>query len=325
MQLSKPPLLAGRLVLLPPPSSLSPVRVPLHGSTSLVRFEAIEKRPRVRPVCGHQATNRAEPDRPEQFDKSFKYLLASRLPFPSVSSPLLSARSLSCSCFGDMDEASASSLVRKAYRLPSTISMAETFPCALPRQWFDFRRSGPHLKMAMDLDGKGFRDAKKLRAYPRIREAFATGTPIVELEGPGGRRMLLDFLRKAVVLLDDTGAPTHYAALYWVDTDRFLFSPTLYGDMDEDAVRRVFHGSCCGFLAITAVRRCRHREERTLGFLERMKFRAKYLFGWYGAAAADVEAAADGGDLRTNWPLLPAGVAHGRGLHVSAQARPRDR
>jgi hypothetical protein len=155
------------------------------------------------------------------------------------------------------------------------------------------------------------------------KRAFAAGKPIVDIElkgSGGGRRMLL---RKAVVLLDDKGAPTHTCALYWVDTDGFLFSPTLYGGMDEDAVRRVFDGSCCGFFAITAVRRCRHREERTLGFLERMKSRAEWLFGWYGAAPADVEAAADGGGLRTNWSLLPAHQAHGRGLHVSAQPRHR--
>ncbi|KAG2588051.1 uncharacterized protein LOC120673521 [Panicum virgatum] len=82
--------------------------------------------------------------------------------------------------------------------------------------------------------------------------------------------------------------------------------------MDEDAVRRVFEGSCGSFYAITAVRRCRHREERTLGFLERIKSRAEWLFGWYGAAPADVEAAADGGDLRTNLPIMPAHLAHDR-------------
>ena len=155
-----------------------------------------------------------------------------------------------------MNEGSASSIVRKAYHLPSTIPMGETFPCALPRQWFDFRRSGPPLKIGFDWDGKGFGDAKN--PCPVVREAFAAGKPIVDIElkgSGGGRRMLLDFLRKAVVLLDDKGAPTHTCALYWVDTDGFLFSPTLYGGMDEDAVRRVFDGSCCGFFAITAVRR----------------------------------------------------------------------
>ncbi|OEL15089.1 hypothetical protein BAE44_0023892, partial [Dichanthelium oligosanthes] len=117
---------------------------------------------------------------------------------------------------------------------------------------------------------------------------------------------LLDFLRKVIVHLDDEGAPTLTVALYWIDAGRFLFSPTLFGDVDEDAVRRVFDGSSHGSLAITAVRRCCYREARTLGFLEKMKLQEKWLFGWYGAAAADVEAAADGGDLLTNWTLLGA-------------------
>ena len=96
-------------------------------------------------------------------------------------------------------------------------------------------------------------------------------------------------------------------------------SPPRWG-MDEDAVRRVFEGSCGGFNAITAVRRCRHREERTLGFLERIKSRAEWLFGWYGAAPADVEAAADGGDLRTNLPIMPAHLAHDRGVSLANSA-----
>lgn len=75
----------------------------------------------------------------------------------------------------------------------------------------------------------------------------------------------MDFLRRVAVYLDDKGAPTHTIALYWVDADGFLFSPMLFGDVDEDAVRRMFDGSSHGSLAITAVRRCRHREARTIG------------------------------------------------------------
>uniref|UniRef100_K3XRB4 Uncharacterized protein n=1 Tax=Setaria italica TaxID=4555 RepID=K3XRB4_SETIT len=232
-------------------------------------------------------------------------------------------RSLSRYCFGDMDEASASSLVRELYRLPPSIPIEETFARSLPRQWFEFQRSGPPIKIGWIFEGIFLHT--KTAPPPRImREAFASGRAIAEyVDGPGGggKRMILDFLRKVLIVLDDKGVPKKMCAFYWVDAYGFLFSPTLFGDVDEHAVRRAFDGSSRGSLAITAVRRCHHREARTLGFLERMKFQQKWLFGWYGAAAADVEAAADGGDLSMNWPLLGAGRAHGRGLHVSSQER----
>ena len=101
-------------------------------------------------------------------------------------------------------------------------------------------------------------------------------------------------------------------------------SPPRWG-VDEDAVRRVFEGSCGGFNAITAVRRCRHREARAVAFLDKMKGRGAWVFGWCGAAAHDVQATADGGDLRVNWPLLGAVRAHGRGVHLSVQGEPMPR
>ncbi|CAO2198270.1 unnamed protein product [Urochloa humidicola] len=214
-----------------------------------------------------------------------------------------------------MDESSTSSLVGKPYYLPPCIPIEETFPRSLPRQWSDFRRSGPPIKFGLIADVGFFLHAKTPSSI--MREAFASGKGIIV-----GKEMIYDFLRKVVIHLDDKGVPRVIGACYWVDADGFLFAPTLFGGVDESAVRRVFDGSSHGSLAITAVRRCHHREVRTLGFLERMKSRDEWTFGWYGAAAADVEAAADGGDLRMNWPLLGSHKAHGRGLHVSPQEHP---
>ena len=54
---------------------------------------------------------------------------------------------------------------------------------------------------------KGFSNPKN--PYPEVSEAFAAGTTIADCKDPGGRRVLLDFLRKSAVVLDDEGAPTH--------------------------------------------------------------------------------------------------------------------
>ncbi|KAG2596898.1 hypothetical protein PVAP13_5KG188300 [Panicum virgatum] len=110
---------------------------------------------------------------------------------------------------------------------------------------------------------------------------------------------------------------------YWVDDDGWIFLPTLWGDVDEASVRNALDGpSSDGRLAITAVSRCRHREARAVAFLDKMKGRGAWVFGWCGAAAHDVQATADGGDLRVNWPLLGAVRAHGRGVHLSVQGEP---
>ncbi|RCV23871.1 hypothetical protein SETIT_5G039800v2 [Setaria italica] len=106
-----------------------------------------------------------------------------------------------------------------------------------------------------------------------------------------------------------------------VDDDGWIFSPALWGDVDEASVRKAFDGR----LAITAVRHCCHRDARAVRFLDSTKGRSAWPFGWYGAAAHDVQVVADGGDLTVNWPLLGAVRAHGRGIHLSVQGRPMPR
>ncbi|RLN24000.1 putative inactive poly [Panicum miliaceum] len=129
--------------------------------------------------------------------------------------------------------------------------------------------------------------------------------------------VLHDFLRKVVVLvLDAEGVINKTMGFNWVDDDGWVFSPALWGDVDEASRRAPRH---------PAVRRCCHREARAVRFLDSTKGWGAWAFGWYGAAARDVQVAADGGDLAVNWPLLGAGRAHGRGIHLSVQGKPMPR
>jgi hypothetical protein len=139
--------------------------------------------------------------------------------------------------------------------------------------------------------------------------------------------VLHDFSRKVVVVLelDAEGVINKAMGFNWVDDDGWVFSPALWGDVDEASVREALDGPSDGRLAITAVRRCCHCEVRAVRFLDSTKGRGAWAFGWYGAAARDVQVAADGGDLAANWPLLGAGRAHGRGIHLSVQGKPMPR
>ncbi|CAO2162179.1 unnamed protein product [Urochloa humidicola] len=212
--------------------------------------------------------------------------------------------------------ASFSSLVREAVGLPYGVSVEEASLASLPRQWLDFKRSRPPKKFVLI----GHEEKGERPIETSVREDFATGRPVAEvaIPNPPGSRVLYDFLRKVVLVLDAEGAIEKTMAFYWVDDDGWIFLPVLWGDADEAKIRKALEGR----LAVTAVRRCRHREARAVGFLDKMRGRTAWAFGWYGAAARDVQAAADGGDLAVNWALLGDVRAHGRGVHLSVQGDP---
>jgi hypothetical protein len=222
---------------------------------------------------------------------------------------------------GETSGSSASSMVRvrEAVGIPYGVSVEEASLSSLPRQWRQFNRSRRPKKLVLI----GHEEKGERIIEPEVREAFAAGKPVVKMTvaKPEGSSMFYDFLRKVVLLLDGEGTIQKTMGFYWVDDDGWIFLPTLWGDVDEASVRKALDGR----LAITAVRRCRHREARAVGFLDTMKGRGAWVFGWYGAAAHDVQAAADGGDLTVNWPLLGDVRAHGRGIHLSVQSEPMPR
>ncbi|CAL4950423.1 unnamed protein product [Urochloa decumbens] len=159
----------------------------------------------------------------------------------------------------------------------------------------------------------------------RIEDAFGAKKAVVEVLS-GGSRLLFDFLRMVCVRFDGGSAAKRISAFCWVDDDGSFFSPAGFGGVDEASVRQAFDSSSKRLLSLTAVRRCRHREARVRGILNR----TSWTFGWYGAAPEDLDAAADGGEVRTNWQLLDLVGAekgqpqsHGRVLHVSAVNRLR--
>ena len=223
-----------------------------------------------------------------------------------------------------MGVTSASSMLREAVGLPYGVSVEEASLSSLPRQWRDFNRSRPPKKFVLI----GHEEKGERLIESGVKEAFSAGKPVVRMavSKPEGACVFYDFLRKVVLVLDGEGTIKKTTEFYWVDDDGWIFLPTLWGDVDEASVRKALDGpSSDGRLAITAVSRCRYREARAVAFLDKMKGRGAWVFGWYGAAAHDVQAAADGGDLRVNWPLLGAVRAHGRGVHLSVQGEPMPR
>nr|CAB3476924.1 unnamed protein product [Digitaria exilis] len=86
----------------------------------------------------------------------------------------------------------------------------------------------------------------------------------------------LPFGVSVILVLDAGGTIMETLGFYWVDDDGWIFLPTLWGDVDEAAVRKALDGPSDGRLDITAVRRCHHREARAVGFLDKMKGRGAH-------------------------------------------------
>jgi hypothetical protein len=214
--------------------------------------------------------------------------------------------------------ATASLVIQEAGNLPYDIPVEEVFPSSLPRQWRDFKRSGPPKNIGMIENERIFPPIPCLPAS--VTEAFAAGNPVAEFFETSGTRVILDFLHKVWIRDDAKEATKRAFAFYWVDADGRFFMSARLGSADEASVRRAFNGQSQGRLAIKEVRRrCQHREVLIMEFLRKMVYRrAAWLFGWYGASPAEVEEVTDGGEVPANWQLVGAELAHGRGIHVSA-------
>lgn len=217
-----------------------------------------------------------------------------------------------------MATAAAALVLQKYGTLPRNIPLSVVFPSSLPGQWEDFRRSG--LPTSMGLVDRAARRLTPHPTPPSVLEAFASGNPMAEFVDPtSGRRCVLDFLRKILIAFPDAnGSKVGVQAFYWVEEDGELFMSASLGGVNGASVVQSFLGPAQGRLAVTSLRRCRHRAALVFGFLDKMKYRDTWLFGWYGASSADVEEATNGGDVPDNWQLIGPEMAHGRGVHVSA-------
>ncbi|CAL4964150.1 unnamed protein product [Urochloa decumbens] len=192
-------------------------------------------------------------------------------------------------------------------------------PGPLSRQWLDFQRSGAPVKIVLIFRDRGM----TYGVGPSNPQTIAAKKPIMKWVLPCGTTLLLDFVHMVCIEFGAGGYAKRTLSFYWVDDEGSFFSPVGFGG-SEASVRKAFDRSSGGYLSVTAVRRCRHREARACGFLKK----PTWAFGWYGAEPGDLDAAAGGGEVRTNLQLLDlAGAragrpwAHGRGLHVSAVDR----
>ncbi|KAL6850442.1 hypothetical protein ACP4OV_021069 [Aristida adscensionis] len=185
----------------------------------------------------------------------------------------------------------------------------------LPPAWRDFLRSSLPRELRPTLR---FEEDILIPGIAEMREVFAAGHPVFRTPLEGGGSRIFDFLGKVVLVLDEIGDMQATIPFHWVDDDGLLYWRGPIGGVDAAFTIRAFNDRSRGAATVSALRHCHRRETRVSGFLAKTGAWRPWTFGWFGAASADVEAVAEGGELTANWQLLGASRAHGQGVHVSA-------